>query len=84
MIKFSLMCEKNPDACLDHAHYRDKHMPLPKGRMGDSVLSCTIDKGLAGGAPGAPALDIAMCHFPRNWAASHPLCLALTCPDADF
>ena len=30
-------------------------MPLVKKRMGDSCKSYTVDKGLAGGAPGTPA-----------------------------
>lgn len=31
--------------------------------MGDACKSYTIDKGLAGGAPGAPAPYIGMCHI---------------------
>lgn len=62
MIKFSVMYPNTPGARFDHTYYRDKHMPLLKARMGDACRSYTIDKGLAGGAPGAPAPYIAMCN----------------------
>ena len=38
-------------------------MPLLKSRMGDTCKSYTVDKGIAGGAPGAPATYIGMCHI---------------------
>ena len=55
MIKVSVMYPNTPGARFDHEYYRDKHMPLVKARMGDACKSYTVDKGLAGGAPGAPA-----------------------------
>src|SRR5690349_18689692 len=55
MIKVSVMYPNTPGSRFDHDYYRDKHMPLVKARMGDACQSYTIDKGLAGGAPGAPA-----------------------------
>ena len=62
MIKVSVMYVNTPGARFDHEYYRDKHMPLLKKRMGDACLYYTIDKGLAGGAPGEPAKYVAMCH----------------------
>lgn len=62
MIKVSVMYPNVPGARFDHAYYRDMHMPLLKARMGDACLKYTIDKGLAGGAPGEPATYIGMCH----------------------
>ena len=62
MIKVSVMYENKPGARFDHAYYRDRHLPLLKSRLGATCLSYTIDKGLAGGAPGAPAPYVAMCH----------------------
>ena len=50
-------------ARFDHDYYRDKHMPLVKARMGDACKSYTVDKGMAGGAPGAPATYVGMCHI---------------------
>jgi uncharacterized protein (TIGR02118 family) len=63
MIKVSVMYPNKPEARFDHDYYRDKHMPLVKARMGDSCKYYTIDKGLAGGAPGAPATYVGMCHI---------------------
>ena len=63
MIKVSVMYANKPGARFDHAYYRDKHMPLVKARMGDACKFYTVDKGLAGGAPGEPAAYIAMCHL---------------------
>ena len=62
MIKVSVMYPNTPGARFDHDYYRDKHMPLLKSLMGDSCKSYTIDKGIAGGAPGTPATYIGMCH----------------------
>jgi uncharacterized protein (TIGR02118 family) len=38
-------------------------MPLVKSRMGEHCKYYTVDKGLAGGAPGRPATYVAMCHI---------------------
>jgi uncharacterized protein (TIGR02118 family) len=62
MIKVSVMYANEPGARFDHAYYRDKHMPLLKQRMGDACLYYTVDRGLAGGAPGEAATYIGMCH----------------------
>ncbi len=66
MIKVSVMYPNTPGARFDHAYYRDKHMPLVQARMGDKCVRYTVDKGLAGGAPGAPALFVGMCHIYCN------------------
>jgi uncharacterized protein (TIGR02118 family) len=63
VIKVSVMYPNTPGARFDHAYYRDKHMPLVAARMGAACLLYTIDKGLAGGAPGAPAVYVGMCHI---------------------
>jgi uncharacterized protein (TIGR02118 family) len=63
MIKVSVMYPNTPGARFDHRYYRDKHMPLVKSRMGESCKYYTVDKGLAGGAPGAPATYVGMCHI---------------------
>jgi len=63
MIKVSVMYPNNPGARFDHDYYREKHMPLVKARMGDACRYYTIDKGLAGGAPGVPATYVGMCHI---------------------
>jgi uncharacterized protein (TIGR02118 family) len=63
MIKVSVMYPNKPGARFDHDYYRDKHMPLVKARLGDGCTHYTVDKGLAGGAPGAPATYVGMCHI---------------------
>ena len=63
MIKVSVMYPNTPGARFDHDCYRDKHLPLIKKRMGAGLKYYTIDKGLSGGAPGAPATYVGMCHL---------------------
>ncbi|AWI53902.1 EthD family reductase [Aquabacterium olei] len=63
MIKISVMYPHQPGARFDHDYYRDRHMPLVKARMGDACLFYTVDKGLAGGAPGETPTYVAMCHI---------------------
>ena len=63
MIKVSVMYPNTPNARFDHEYYRDKHMPLVKARMGDTCKFYTVDKGLAGGAPGDPPTYVGMCHI---------------------
>ena len=63
MIKVSVMYPNTPGNRFNHEYYRDKHMPLVKARMGETCKYYTVDKGLAGGAPGAPATYVGMCHI---------------------
>lgn len=63
MIKVSVFYPNVPGARFDHDYYRDKHMPLVKSRMGDTCRYYTVDRGLGGGAPDAPATYLAMCHI---------------------
>jgi uncharacterized protein (TIGR02118 family) len=63
MIKVSVLYPNKAGARFDHAYYRDRHMPLVKARMGDGCKFYTVDRGLAGGAPGAPATYVASCHI---------------------
>jgi uncharacterized protein (TIGR02118 family) len=50
-------------ARFDHAYYRDRHMPMVKARLGSACAYYTVDKGLAGRAPGSPPTFVAMCAF---------------------
>jgi len=63
MIKVSVMYPNGPGVRFDHDYYRDKHMPMLKSRMGESLRFYTVDKGLAGAAPGEPAPYVGMCHL---------------------
>lgn len=62
-IKVSVMYPNSSGARFDHAYYRDKHLPTVKRLMGEACRYYTVDKGLAGGAPGTPALYVATCHL---------------------
>jgi uncharacterized protein (TIGR02118 family) len=51
----------------DHAYYVDKHMTLVRERWGGMGLVRTeVDRGVAGGAPGASAPYIAVGHVYFN------------------
>ena len=63
MIKISVMYPNTPGARFNHDYYRDKHMPLVKTRMGDHCKYYTVDKGLTGATPDAPAPYVGMCHI---------------------
>ncbi|AOF84292.1 ethyl tert-butyl ether degradation EthD [Hydrogenophaga sp. RAC07] len=63
MIKVSVMYPNTPGAKFNHDYYRDQHMPMVKAKLGAALKSYTVDKGMAGGAPGAPATYVAMCHL---------------------
>jgi uncharacterized protein (TIGR02118 family) len=63
MIKVSVMYPGAAGTRFDHDYYRDRHMPLVKERLGAACKGYTIDKGLAGESPDAPAPYVAMCHI---------------------
>ncbi|MEV8469815.1 EthD family reductase [Ralstonia sp. UNC404CL21Col] len=63
MIKVTVMYPYAEGARFDHTYYRERHMPLVKARLGNACAYYTVDKGLAGGAPGTPPAYVAMCAF---------------------
>jgi uncharacterized protein (TIGR02118 family) len=63
LIKVSVMYPNTAGVQFNHAYYRDTHMPMVKAKMGGHCKSYTVDKGLAGGTPDAPATYVAMCHI---------------------
>lgn len=63
MIKVSVMYPYKEGARFDHDYYRDKHMPMVKDKMGAACKFYTVDKGIAGGTPGAPPVYVGMCHL---------------------
>ncbi|WP_414463814.1 EthD family reductase [Hyphomicrobium sp. DY-1] len=63
MIKVSVTYPNTPNARFDHDYYRDKHMPMVKAKMGDTCKYYTVDRGIAGAAPGTPPTYIGMCHI---------------------
>jgi uncharacterized protein (TIGR02118 family) len=63
MIKVSVLYPNKAGAKFDHEYYKNTHMPLVKSKMGAALLYYTVDKGLAGGAPGEGPTYIGMCHL---------------------
>lgn len=63
MIKVSVMYPTSQDARFDHAYYAQQHMPMVQNLLSGYCTHYTVDKGVAGGAPGTPAPYIAMCHL---------------------
>jgi len=63
MIKVSVMYPYSAGARFDHDYYREKHMPMVKQRLGAACLYYTVDKGIAGGAPGTEPVYVAKCDF---------------------
>ena len=63
MIKVSVMYPNAADARFDMKYYLDRHMPMVGKLLGGALKSMNVDEGLAGGAAGAPAPYVAMCHL---------------------
>ena len=63
MIKVSVLYPQAAGTRFDHGYYRDTHMPLVKKLLGAALRRYTVDRGLAGGAPGQPAPFVAGCEL---------------------
>lgn len=63
MIKVSVRYPNLPGARFDHDYYRDRHMPLVQGLLGESCLSYTVDRGLSAATAGSAPAYVAMCHI---------------------
>ncbi|BAT60331.1 EthD protein [Variibacter gotjawalensis] len=59
MIKVSVLYP--PSDKFDWDYYLAKHMPLVSDRLGAALKKAEVSKGVAGGAPGAPATYAAIC-----------------------
>lgn len=60
MIKVSGYYPNIEGKTFDMDHYGNKHVPMAKELLGDSLKRITVEKGLAGGAPESPATYIAV------------------------
>ena len=63
MIKVTVLYPQSPGTRFDHDYYRDRHMPMVQARFGAALRRYTVERGLAGGAPGQPAPFVAGCEF---------------------
>ena len=50
-------------AKFDWDYYVSKHMPMVRKLLGSAMRKAEVEKGLAGGGPGAPATYAAICHL---------------------
>ncbi len=63
MIKVSVLYP-NSDGCkFDVDYYCNKHMPMVKDLLGEACTGVAVEKGVAGGAPAAPAPFAAAGHL---------------------
>ena len=54
-VSFQVIYPISDGSEFDHAYYADTHMKLVQEHMGAHIASALVTKGVAGGAPGAPA-----------------------------
>jgi len=67
MIRVTVLYPNKPGGKFDFDYYLNKHMKLVHDKFGPMGLVRTeADKGLAGGAPGAPAPYVALGHMVFN------------------
>lgn len=55
MIKVSVLYPNGEGKTFDMDYYCNKHVPMVAGLLGNHVKGASVEKGLAGGAPGAIA-----------------------------
>ena len=67
MIRVSVLYTNEAGKKFDADYYRNKHMPLVSARLKPAgLLRYEVDRGLAGGAPNAPAPYVGACHLYFN------------------
>ena len=63
MIIVSVLYPNGPQARFDHDYYLKSHMPMVQRRLGAPLKRVAVERGLAGGAPGAPPPYLAAAHL---------------------
>ena len=63
MIKVSALYPNGKGKKFDMDYYCNTHLPMVLGLLGDAVKSGTVERGLAGGTPDAPAGFLTMGHL---------------------
>jgi uncharacterized protein (TIGR02118 family) len=63
MIKVSVLYPNSGGAKFDIDYYCNKHMPMVRDKLGETCKGIAVEKGIAGGAPGAAWPFIAMGHL---------------------
>ena len=55
MIRLTIMYPDAEDAYFDMDYYTNKHIAMVREKCGDAIKGCSVERGLGGGGPGAPA-----------------------------
>ena len=55
MIKVTVLYPDTAGTKFDHSYYANTHIPLVQKLLGSDLKGSGIEKGISGGAPGAPA-----------------------------
>jgi uncharacterized protein (TIGR02118 family) len=63
MIKVAILYANGEGKTFDMNYYSTKHMPLAASLFGESLVTMSIDKGLASTTPGAPVPYLAIGYF---------------------
>lgn len=63
MVKVSVLYPSGPGKRFDVDYYLRVHMPMAKRLLGDAVKAISIEIGIGGGEPGAPAPYAAIVGF---------------------
>ena len=65
MVKISILYPNEKHARFDLTYYLTRHMPMSIERMSASkgFQGVSVERGLAGDAPGSDPTYIAMCHY---------------------
>ena len=63
MIIVSVLYPNAPGCKFDLDYYLQRHVPMVQQRLGAALKRVAVERGLAGGAPGAPAPFLAMAHL---------------------
>ena len=63
MIKASVMYPNSPNARFDMQYYLHSHMPMVTSALGTACLKAEVEKGVAGGTPGAEAPFVAVANL---------------------
>ena len=63
MIIVSVLYPNGPQARFDHDYYLKSHMPMVQRRLGAPLKRVAVERGLVGGAPGAPPPYLAAAHL---------------------
>jgi uncharacterized protein (TIGR02118 family) len=70
MIRVTVLYPNEGGKRFDHDYYAGKHLPMVMDRLkGSGMTRYEVDRGLAGGGPGAPPPFVAACHLYFNTAA---------------